>query len=138
MSTLYTNLSHVNETPNIMRNDLNMISNIKIKLLRAGLFSLDKLSSIAVGSSYILKGVDVGIDRVIHLISTTDQTNSVNHFREIASIWTSYLINNYNQFRQYLTPDEDRFLVNRIHFNGMYPLFASLESYAPGEFVIRV
>jgi hypothetical protein len=138
MITLYTNLPYVNETPDMMRHDLNMITSIKIKLLRAGFFNLDNLSKIQLSKTFILQGIDIGVDRAIHILSTIKNSDRVQEFRELALAWTSYIINNYQAYRHLLTPIEDLFIQNRIMRNGTLPLFASLESYSPGEYVIRV
>ena len=138
MSTLYTNLPYVNETPNIMRNDLNMLSTIKIKLLRAGMFSNDSLSRFTLGSQYVLKGIDIGVDRAIHILSTINSSDKVREFRELASVWTHYVLNQFNTYRHLLTDEEQCFVLNRISHYSYLPIFASLESYGPGEYVIRV
>ena len=138
MSTLYTNLPYTNQSPDLMRNDLNMISNIKIKLLRAGMFSNDSLSRITLGSRYILKGIDIGVDRAIHILSTINNSNKMMEFKEIATVWAQYVLNQFNTYRHLLTPMEQDFVIKRISHYSSLPLFATLESYGPGEYVIRV
>ena len=138
MSTLYTNLPLVNSTPDQMRNDLNMISNIKIKLLRAGLFSLDSLSRITVGGKYTLKGIDIEVDRAIHIISNSTDHNLIQEFREISAIWKQYISTALALCGNILSPMEMMFVRNRMNLLGDHPIFASLETYAPGEYMIRV
>lgn len=136
MSTLYTNLPYVNETPDIMRNDLNMLSTIKIKLLRAGMFSLESLSNIVTGSKFAIKGIDVGVDRSIHVISKINEHDLIKDFRELCYIWKGYLMLELTKYRSLLSTEELSFLINRL--DKGYPTFVSLEVYAPGEYVIRV
>lgn len=136
MSTLYTNLSYTNSTPDQMRNDLNMISNIKIKLLRAGMFSLESLSNIVTGSQFAIKSIDIGVDRAIHIISKINEHDLIKDFRGLCYIWKGYIMLELTKYRSLLSKEEIAFLINRL--DKGYPTFASLEVYAPGEYVIRV
>ena len=120
----------------MMRNDLNMISNIKIKLLRAGMFNLDNLSKIPLGQSFVLKSVNIGVDRVLVILSKVANSDRIVEFKQIAAAWANYILSHYYQYRQYLTPDEDLFIRSRAGSGD--PLFVTLESYALGEYVIRV
>ena len=141
MSTLYTNLSYVNSTPDQMRNDLNMSSDIKIKLLKAGMFgtySLDSLEDITTSSGYNITDVEIDIDRVIHIVSNSKEHNMMKEMNDVAYIWNTYVMNKLPLYKDILSPVEQLFVSSRLSTYINIPMFATLEVYGPGEYVIRI
>ena len=127
---MYTDLPKVTAAAGIFKNDLNMMQRIKVKLLRAGLFSITNLLSFPVNGVFHISSVDSGLGTSIHLepaVSMTDQAAR----QSIAMIFYYFLTQRIQWIKQLLTPNEQEYLSQRLD------MLFSIESF-PGCYVVRI
>lgn len=128
---MYTDLPKVNPIAEVLKNEANLTQTIKIKLLRADVFTLDGLLQFPISDALRINSVDVGVDRMISLMSLTP----LDYRKVIDWITQAFLI--YLQQRSHhltsvLTQSEMEFLMNRPG------LFFTIEFLPVNHYIVRI
>ena len=128
---MYTDLPKVNPIAEVLKNEANLTQTIKIKLLRADVFTPDGLLQFPISDALHVSSVDVGVDRMISLIALTplDYRTVLDW---ITQAFVAYLQQRSHHLTSVLTQSEMEFLMNRPG------LFFSIEFLPCGHYIVRI
>lgn len=128
---MYTDLPRVTPIADAFKREINTAQNLKIKLLRAGIFSMEDLMEFPIGNPFKLNCVDVGVDRTVSLSLLMGIAD-----RDVRAMITlafaAFIQQRLPRLSSVLSVQEVAFLMERI------PLFFSIEALPGGCYMVRI
>lgn len=128
---MYTDLPKVNPIAEILKTEANKTQTIKIKLLRANIFTLDGLQQFPISDPFEICSVDIGVDRIISLISRTP-LDYLAVLDMIEKAFVLYLKQRYDLLTSILLQEELEFLMSRPG------RFFTVEFLSMGYYIVRI
>lgn len=128
---MYTDLPKVNHIAAILKNEANLVQDIKIKLLRSGAFDLDGLMQFPIPPTLKINSIDIGVDRIVSLsplVATTDQ--AIRSW--IVQSLLAFIQQRASYLNTVLSQPEMQFVLTHL------PLFFAIESLPGGFYIVRI
>lgn len=128
---MYTDLPKVNHIVEVLKNEANLTQSIKIKLLRADVFTPDGLLQFPIPDAFQVNFVNIGVDRVVSLMALRplDYRTVLDW---ITQAFVAYLQQRSNILTTVLAKSEMEFLMSRPG------LFFSIEFLPVGHYIVRI
>lgn len=128
---MYTDLPKVNHLAEVLKNEANQTQVIKIKLLRANIFTSDGLLQFPIPDVFKVNSVNIGVDRMVSLMALMPlEYHTVLNW--ITRAFVVYLQQRSNLLASVLSQSEMKFLMTRPG------LFFSIEFLPAGHYTVRI